>query len=79
MIKLNELKNIVNLFNDCELELYTNLENNYCEVSLDSLISVEKYINVNQMLHPDYCIYINYDENLVIFDESGLEYLGFFR
>lgn len=76
---MNELKNIVNLFNDCGLSLYTNIENNYCETNIASLDIISQYIDVYQMLHPNYCIYINYEEDLVIFDETGLEYLGFFR
>ena len=76
---MNELKNIVNLFNDCELSIYTNIEHNYCETDIASLDCVLQYINIYEMIHDDYCIYINYDEDLVIFDETGLEYLGFFR
>lgn len=74
-----KLKNIVNLFNDCGLSFYTNADYSYCETDVASFDCVLQYIDVYQMLHPDYCVYINYDENMVVFDESGLEYLGFFR
>lgn len=76
---MNELKNIINLFNDCDLGIYTNIDCNYAEVSVADLDCVEEYVNVNQMLHEDYCMYINYDEDRVVFDEAGLDYLGYWR
>lgn len=76
---MNELRNIKNLFEDCGLNVYTNIDCNYAEVSVADLDCVSEYVDVNQMLHADYCMYINYDEDEVVFDEEGLEYLGYWR
>lgn len=76
---MNELKNIINLFNDVDLPLYSNIEQNYAETDCASLQCISEFINVKSLIHRDYCMYINYDENSVIFDRKGLEYLNYWR
>lgn len=76
---MNELKNIINLFNDVDLPLYANIEQNYAETNCASLQCLYEFINVESLIHRDYCMYINYDEDTVIFDRKGLEYLNYWR
>lgn len=79
MITMNELSNIINLFNDIGLDLYSNIEGNYAETDCASLQSVSEFVNVQNMVHRDFCIYIDYDHDHVIFDRRGCEYLGYWR
>lgn len=76
---MNELQNIINLFSDVGLDIYSNIESNYAETDIASVDCIEEFINLNAMIHSDYCMYINYDEDLVIFDRRDCEYLGFWR
>lgn len=76
---MNELKNIINLFGDCGFDMYANVEKNYAETDVASLECICEFINIWEMLHPDFNIYINYDADEVIFDQDGLEYLGYWR
>lgn len=76
---MNELKNIKNLFEDCDLSIYTNVNCDYAETDIASLQCVSEFVNVPQMLHDNYEMYINENEDRVIFDEAGLEYLGYWR
>ena len=76
---MNELKNIINLFNDCDLEIYTNVDYNYIETDCASLQCICEFVNLGNMIHPDYTWYVNYEEDHVIFDIRGQEYLGYWR
>jgi len=76
---MNELRNIINLFNDVDLPLSYNIDCNYAETDVASVECLYEFVNINNMLHSDYCMYINYDEDDVIFDRKGLEYLDYWR
>lgn len=76
---MNELLNIINLFEDVGLPIYSNVERNYAETDCTSLQSVAEFINLGNMIHPDYTWYTNYEDDHVIFDIRGQEYLGYWR
>ena len=76
---MNELKNIITMFNDCELDIISNIDGNYAETGCEELYCVEEYVRIGDMLHPDYTVYINEEEDRVIFDKRGMEYLGYWR
>lgn len=76
---MNELKNIINLFKDSDLSIYTNIDCNYAETDMASLQCISEFVNVPQMLHNNYEMYINENEDRVIFDEAGLDYLEYWR
>lgn len=76
---MNEIKNIIQLFNDVGLPLYTNIDCDYAETDIASVDCIEEYVNLSGMLPDSHCIYVNYDEDLVIIDYKNLEYCGFWR
>lgn len=74
---MNELKNIIDLFNDVGLPVYSNIEQNYIETDCASVQCVSEFVNLDNMIHPDYTWYVNYEDDRVIFDVRGYEYLGY--
>ena len=76
---MNELENIIRLFNDVGMDLYSNIDGDYAESDIASFDCIEEYINISGMLPHSHCIYISYEEDLVIFDYKNLEYPGFWR
>ena len=76
---MNELENIIQMFNDVGLPMYSNVEQNYCETDCASVQCVSEFVNLGNMIHPDYTWYTNIEEDRVIFDVRGREYLGYWR
>lgn len=79
VIIMNELKNIIQLFNDVGLPVYSNIDCNYAETDCASVQCISEFVNLGNMIHPDYTWYVNYEDDHVIFDVRGREYLGYWR
>ena len=79
VITMNELRNIKMLFDDVGLPVHSNLDENYLETDIASLQCISEFVNINHMIGTGFAMYINYDNDSVIFDTEGQEYLGYWR